>query len=158
MKRLTVLSIIVTCALNTMAQSKLLSDMETNERNEYLIEIAKDVTISFGPEFYRDNITPIISDVKVFNSGTSELPEMKANNGRRFYSVKFVTKEALEYDYTSVIDIWDDDGQPKGIMFGTGIGLHFLCKSYQEWLEQGIKKENQFHCYTIQPQQNPFDE
>lgn len=158
MKRLITLGIIFSNALLLLAQPSLLGNLDTSERIEYLVKIAKDVTLSFGPEFYRDSIAPIISDVKVFDGRNSELPEVLANNGRHYYSVKFPTKDALEYDYTSEVDIWEDDGRPKSIMFGTGIGLHFLGKSYQERLEQGIKIENQFRYYTIEPQKNPFEQ
>lgn len=159
MKRLLMIVSTMLCAINILAQQNYLSGLskiDSSKRDEYLTKIAKDVTNTFGPEFYRDSIAPEISDLMIFKSGTSDLPEIKGNDSRKYYCVKFTTTEPLEFDYTSRVDIWEDNGQPKAIYFGTGIGVHFLKKSYEEWLNQGITKEDQIQYHLIKTQDNPF--
>lgn len=133
------------------SQNTNLSKMDSDKRNEYLTSLAKEVTKQFGPEFYRDTINPVISDIMTFNKGNSKQQDIIKNDGRKYYTVTFPTTEKLEWDYTSKVDIWEDDGQPKGVLFGTGIGRHFMSKSYNEWLKEGIKEEDKFPYQTHVP-------
>ena len=155
MKNLSIFCILVMCAVSLFAQTVRLDTMKIGERNDYLTKLAKEVTLAFGPGFYRDSVVPDISIVKVFFSSNwgGRDSDLISNDGRKYYTVTFPTEERLEWNYTSEVDIWEDDGQPQKIMFGTGIGLHFMVtgKSYREWLEQGIKEEDQFPYRTRSP-------
>ena len=133
------------------SQNTNLSKMDSDKRNEYLTSLAKEVTKQFGPEFYRDTINPVISDIMTFNKGNSKQQDIIKNDGRKYYTVTFPTTEKLEWYFTSKVDIWEDDGQPKGVLFGTGIGPHFMSKSYNEWLKEGIKEEDKFPYQTAVP-------
>lgn len=160
MKLFSILCFFVYFATSSYAQSVRLDTMAAEARNEYLTRLAKEVTLAFGPGFYRDSVVPDISTVKVFFSSNwgGRDSDFISNDGRKYYTVTFPTKESLEWNYTSEVDIWEDDGQPQKIMFGTGIGLHFMVtgKSYKEWLEQGIKESDQFPYRTRPIIDNPF--
>ena len=141
----------VVASLFSNSQTKDLSKMDSDKRKEYLICLAKEVTQNFGPDFLRDTVNPVVSEIKIFNKEGSKQPDIIANDGRKYYTVTFPTKEKLEYNYTTKVDIWEDDGQPKGVFFGTGIGRHFMSKSYKEWLREGIREEDKFPYRTSAP-------
>ncbi|MBR6371277.1 MAG: hypothetical protein IKS24_09430, partial [Bacteroidaceae bacterium] len=137
--------------LFSYSQTSNLSKMDDEERNVYLERMAREVTANFGPDFLRDTVNPVISEIKTFSKEDSKQPDIIANDGRKYYTVTFPTKEKLEYNYTTKVDIWEDDGQPKGVFFGTGIGRHFMSKSYKEWLREGIREEDKFPYRTSVP-------
>lgn len=151
MKKIIIIMSVMICGIPIFSQNTNLSKMDSDKRNEYLTSLAKEVTKQFGPEFYRDTINPVISEIMTFNKGNSKQQDIIKNDGRKYYTVTFPTTEKLEWDYTSKVDIWEDDGQPKGVLFGTGIGRHFMSKSYNEWLKEGIKEEDKFPYQTHVP-------
>ena len=63
-------------------------------------------------------------------------------------------QEYLEWNYAANVDIWDDDGTPKGVMFGHGLGIHLGFQSYREWLKEGIKEDAimPYESFTIKPE------
>lgn len=127
------------CCLNVVAQPKIhnLSRMNENDRNAYLVEKAKEVVLNFGPDYYREYGEPEISELKTFTEDRWE-----KYKGDKYYTVTFrydKTKETLEWDFAAEVDIWEKDGEPQGVKFGNGIGLHFLKKSYRQKVKEGIK-------------------
>ena len=41
-------------------------------------------------------------------------------------------KERLEWNFTSKVCIWKDNGQPFEVFFGNGMGVNFFFKSYKK--------------------------
>ena len=57
--------------------------------------------------------------------------------------IKFINKDAEKE-----VTIWEDDGEPEGILFGNEMGMTFIFRLYKDWVKDGVKKEEQM----------PFDE
>ena len=152
MKRLSILCFSILFVVDLCAQTVRLDTMAVNVRNEYLTRLAKELTLAFGPGYYRDSVIPVITGVDVFCCKGNKYLEYNACDGRRYYTVVFPTKEPLIWDYTSKALIWEDNGQPLSIFFGGAeISRDFIRKSYTEWLEQGIKEEDQCPYWTSPP-------
>jgi len=133
----------VFCFVSFHAQTVNLSKMQLQQRNEYLVDLAKEVTRQFGPDYYREYKEPEISGEKVFEGKWDTSPEVQRCVGRRYYTVTFrydKTKERLNWNYSSQVDIWADDGEPKGVLFGNGIGVHFFERPYHQWVREGVKE------------------
>ena len=136
-----------------------LSQMDSVKRNEYLVKLAREVVLNFGPGYYRDNMNPTISDLRVFSdrSLVKRFPEAQQKLGKKYYVVTIPydhTQERLEMDYAAQVEIWEDDGEPKGVMFGHNMGIHFTTRPYREWVKNGIKKDEimPYQHYTIKPE------
>lgn len=136
-----------------------LSQMDSLKRNEYLVKLAREVVLNFGPDYYRDNMNPTISDLRVFSDSSmvERFPEAQQNLGRKYYVVTIPydhAQEQLEWDYAAKVEIWEDDGEPKGVMFGCNLGYHFTFTSYREWVKMGIKRGEimPYQHYTIKPE------
>ena len=157
MNRLLFFCGMVACAVSLFAQTVRLDTMKVGERNDYLTKLAKEVTLAFGPGYYRDSVIPIVSEIEVFHSEDNIYTEINACSGRRYYTVTFPTNERLIRNYTSKVLIWEDDGQPLSVHFGgCELGRNFIIKSYKQWLEQGIKESDQFPYRTRPIIDNPF--
>lgn len=119
------------------AQTNNLSEMDSLQRSEYLIQKAKEVTLVFGPEFYKRKKTiPKISVPKVFDDKRD--PKYV---GRRYYDVVLAydqTDGKPDWPYASKVAIWEDNGEPMSILFTEDIGIHFLYISYKEMMEKGL--------------------
>ena len=118
---------------------------EESQRKEYLTNIAKEVILTFGPDYYRDFKEPIISDTITFRETFKEDPVLRNKNfyGRKYYSVKYLYDPSIEkflYNFVAEVDIWADDGQPKEVRFGNGYGQNFYITSYKKWKKRGIKE------------------
>ena len=150
MKQISIILLaIILCNANMEAQEIDLNKMTEEARNEYLLKIAKEVTQKFGPGWYRESVIPSISDLKVFGerpmSETSQL-DFRKNIGRKYYIVTFnydeKTRKKYVWSYASKVRIWADNGDPFVISFGNTYGVHFLGKSYKQWLLSGIEEED----------------
>ena len=100
--------------------------MPAAERNAQLIAIAKDVVLIHGPDFYREYGEPVIEHMQMPPKGEQN-PDGN-NAGRYFYVVYFLydrTQEILRVHFVARVAIWEDTGQPSGVLFGTGMGVFF---------------------------------
>lgn len=125
---LSIVSYTVVCAQNTD-----LGKLSEQERQEYLIELGKDLTKTFGPGYYREYKEPIILEVEKF-SDNDKRPEIQKNIGREYYTVIFPydeSKEELDFPYASRVRVWKDTGEPLDVTFGNGYGKNFLFTSYK---------------------------
>ena len=145
--------------LTSLATDIHLSQMDSVKRYEYLVKLAREVVLNFGPGYYRDNMNPTISDLRVFSDSSlvKRFPEAKRNLGRKYYTVTIPydhVQERLEWDYAANVEIWEDDGEPKGVMFGHGLGIHFTFRPYREWVKAGVKEDEimPYQHYTIKPE------
>jgi hypothetical protein len=112
--------------------------MDDAQRYEYMVKLAKEVVMNFGSDYYQEYKGPEISELKVFSSD-DEHPDFQKNVGRKYYVVTFSydkTRTRLEWDYGAQVEIWEDSGEPKGVMFGHGLGLSFILKSYRELVRE----------------------
>lgn len=132
--------------------------MTEEERKEYLIKKAIEVTQNFGPGWYRESVVPIVSDQKVFDESIipKSQPNIRKYPGRKYYIVRLdfdeETRKKYVWSHASEVRIWADDGEPFMITFGNTYGVNFYSKSYYQWLEDGISDEykNFFDEYTME--------
>lgn len=150
---LAILFLMIPC-VGIFAQNIDLGKLEEGKRNEYLIQIGKEVTKQFGPRYYREYKQPIISAVEKFDSD-DERPEIAKNIGREYYTVTFLydqSKESLDFGFASKVRIWKDTGEPLGVIFGNGYGKNFLFISYKQFQTLGIDSTDQIpYQQTILP-------
>ncbi len=145
--------------LTSLATDIHLSQQDSVKRNEYLVKLAREVVLNFGPGYYRDNMNPEISPIRMYLDSThvKQFPEDRKNIGRKYYVVTIPydhAQEQLEWDYAANVEIWEDDGEPKRVMFGHGLGIHFTSRPYREWVKEGIKEDEimPYQHYTIKPE------
>ena len=135
------------CCIHSFGQVKNLNEMNETARNKYLIKLAKEVTKNFGPEWYRKNLRPEVTDTLAvyYTSNTDSI--YACNNGRCYYRVTLyyddATKKDLLYSKASMIDIWADNGEPRAVFFGHNYGLSFNHIPYKSRVKAGVTKEEQ---------------
>ena len=69
MKKILLLTLTILCMNSSSfyAQNTDLSNLDKKQRNEYLIKLAKEVVLNFGPEYYQeDYISDVSADSKVY--------------------------------------------------------------------------------------------
>jgi hypothetical protein len=127
-----VLIILFTGSIAT-AQEHNLAKMSRERRNTYLMALAKEVVLKFGPDYYRDEQPPIIERKQIpFEGDLTERKKVGAAYGRWYYLVSYpsdTANETLEWDYAAKVEIWENSGQPFGVTFGNGIGYWI----YKNW-------------------------
>lgn len=144
------LSTLLFFPLSLTAQVINLGQMNKQERHAYLVKKSIEVIKNFGPGYYREGAAPIISDyTHSFFYDTKEMltapeiePILVKNNGRKYYEVICpydTLTERLSWDFAAKIKIWEDDGQPIEVIFGNGIGVNFFARSYDCWIQEGVK-------------------
>jgi len=131
-----------------IAQAADLRKVSKNQRKEYLINKAIEVTKNFGPEWYEQgSLIPQVMGPLTFEEEEADSPEEKRCVGRQYYRVKLyydeATRKAIRWRYCSSVNIWVDDGEPFVIIFGHNFGLHFFTIPYDEWIKAGVQKEDQ---------------
>ncbi len=124
---------------------KHLSRKSEAKRNAYLRQLAREVVLNFGPDWYREYGEWEVTGPFVYEMPSADL----ARHGRNYYKVtSWYDKnvETMDWYYASQVTIWEDDGQPEGVTFGTGMGLGFPGQlGYKKYLEStGITKRNRF--------------
>lgn len=131
--------IMISCSTS---EPNSLGKMTRANREAYMISLGNEVTRAFGPGYYRKYKRSHISKAKKFQDGDMR-PEIQKNIGRRYYTVTFLydpSKEVLEWNFASKVDIWQDTGEPIEVVFGNGYGINFLFQSYEEQLRSINRK------------------
>ncbi len=124
---------------HSYAQKTDLRKMGSVQRNEYLVKLAKEVVMNFGPDYYREDLIPNVSkEPKELRVGYSRAQKYV---GKKYYTVTFRDREG--YPWSSV-DIWEKTGEPMGITFDGGSGYNFLFRSYRDWIKDGVKEEEKW--------------
>ncbi|MCR5713484.1 MAG: hypothetical protein K6F98_00955 [Bacteroidales bacterium] len=121
---------------------KQLSREPEDKRNAYLRQLAREVVLNTGPDWYREYGEWEVTGPFVYET-ISENPREMAHNGRKYYKVTSrydKNVERLNRYFASQVDIWEDDGQPMGVDFGLGMGLSFTLLSYNAYLDLDIAK------------------
>ena len=138
--------------------TQALSQMDSVKRYNYLVKLSSEVVKNFGSGYYREYKKPEISELRVFSDSSYQRPEFMRNIGRKYYTVTFPSntlEEQLEWrSYAAKVDVWDDDGEPKGVMFGHGLGYGFELRPYRDWLKIGIKDDEimPYKSYIFKPE------
>ena len=145
MKTIITLAIAFICC-SAFAQQTNLSQMTEKARNEYLVKLAKEVTENFGPGWLQGKVSTSISSLKEFdNDGDYDL--LTPHIGRKYYDVTIIydekTKKEVGWWYASCVSIWEDSGEPMGVLFGHNYGKNFFHKSYREFVKEGIDPNDQ---------------
>ena len=151
MKILLALLFSISSCMGIFAQNIDLGKLEEEKRNEYLIQIGKDVTKQFGPGYYREYKQPVISMAEKFYSDDKR-PEIVNNIGREYYTITFLydkSKETLDFDFASEVKIWKDTGEPFEVIFGNGYGKNFLFISYKQLKTIGVEPMDQIPYQQI---------
>ena len=156
MKRIVVLllTLLPICMMAQSVQTTDLNEMTEKERNEYLVNLAREVSENIAPEWLQGDVVPKVSSKQKYFS-TNKRPDIQRNVGREFYSVTFyydeATKAKLKYDYATRVRIWADNGEVEGIMTGEDWGRVFHETSYEQMKQRGIKREEQMSFVPLQP-------
>ena len=121
--------------VDSITQQFLVMDrMTEQERNEYLENLAREVSENIAPEWLQGDVVSKVSSKQKYFS-TSNLPFVQRNVGREFYNVTFcydeATKAELKYDYATCVRIWADNGEVYSIQIGEGMTAVFLDPSYE---------------------------
>ena len=98
--------------------------------------------MNFSPLYYREYREPEVSELQVFQD-TDNRPQVQRHVGRRYYIVTIPhdpTKDFFAWNYAAKVYIWEEDGEPQGVIFGNGMGVNFFFRSYREWVEEGVKE------------------
>ena len=91
-------------------------------------------------EWYRENMSVEISPLCVFKEDYDKRPEIQRNVGRKYYILTFRYKQKQpDYYFAFDVSIWEDDGEPEGIMFGNNFGLNFLFEPYNSLVKKKEK-------------------
>ena len=144
MKRIVLIPLLFCLSLLAMGQEKKdFASMKKAEREAYMINLAMEVAQNFGPDYCRDPLNARILKPMEFEGKQNLNPEISQNHGRRYYTVEFryAGRQVPDYVYASKVQIWADNGEPSGVWFGNGRGIHFMQTSYKDWLKRGIKQE-----------------
>lgn len=133
-------------SITIYAQETHLRKMQQGERNEYLVKLSKEVIKNFGPDYYHVCDSSEITGPFVFDESHGLFrPSNKNYRGRKYYKVTFVvdsTKHFFSWGYAAYVLVWEKSGEPMQVMFGNGMGKHFLGRSYRKWLEMGLQEED----------------
>ena len=149
MKAVILTTVMTLFSLSLVAQKQDLREMGTQQRNEYLIKLAKEIAHQFGPEWCDKGklIAQVDDTLAVFKVYGEERPEVKKNEGRLYHRVTLnydnVTRQKIGWKYAAIVLTWADDGEPFAVVFGNNYGTNFYAISYREWLKTGVRKEDQ---------------
>ena len=141
--------------IDSITQQFLVMDrMTEQERNEYLVNLAREVSENNAPEWLQGNVVPKVSSKQKYFTYINR-PFIQRNVGREFYSVTFyydeATKAELKYDYATRVRIWADNGEVASIMTGEDWGRVFYETSYEQMKQRGIKREEQMSFVSLKP-------
>lgn len=155
MKVLIFLSVLL-ISLESYAQNHDLSQMTEKARTKYLVKLAKEVTNNFGPGWLQGKIHTSVSPLKEVDSTYYQSERMRPYIGRNYYEVTFVydekTKKEVGWWYASQVQIWEDSGEPEGVMFGHDYGINFLDRPYRTWVKEGIGPNDQMKFEKVRLQ------
>ena len=133
------LAIAILAQLSVFAQTKDLDKQDKEDREAYLVQVARKVISGISKKYYRDWAKPLISPLQSF--GEKEIgnrKDMKRYKGRKYYAVSILydkSKELFEMDYAARVCIWADDGTPWSIETGNGMGCEFLTIPFKEYVK-----------------------
>ena len=151
-----ILLFISLAVFNVKSQNVELSKMCDTKRNQFLTNLSKELTLTFGPGYYDIiNGIPEISDKKKFQVENDNRLEIQKNKNREYYEITFpydTTKVTLDWNYASKVQIWSDTGTPMGISFGNGMGINFLFDSVD-----AIKRMKTTIPFQVAPNMNNQD-
>ena len=130
---------------------KHLSRKPEDRRNAYLRQLAREVVLNTGPDWYREYGEWEVTGPFVYNEILFHKPKEIERIGQKYYKVtSWNDKEAerMNWDYASQVYIWESDGQPLRVTFGLGMGWHFFTSSYKSWIESGITEKQMFPMHN----------
>ena len=128
--------------IDSITQQFLVMDrMTEQERNEYLENLAREVSENIAPEWLQGNVVPKVSSKQKYFTYINR-PFIQRNVGREFYNVTFcydeATKAELKYDYATRVRIWADNGEVYSIEIGEGMTAVFHDPSYERVKAEGF--------------------
>ena len=165
MRKLVIISTLIFSFFYISAQTIDLKEIEKERKNDYLIKISKEVIQKFGPQYYIEQTIPIINfETKTFIFNNKEMgvaPEDEdifiKYSDRKYYEVIWPSDSLLRElhcEYAAIVQIWEDDGQPKEVTFGNGYGIGFYWKTFSDWVKDGIED----NCVIKLPQKHEISQ
>lgn len=117
-----------------------LKNLTEAQHHEYLTKKAAEVTDCFSSGY--TPAPPVeyeVSDLKTFNTADF-MPQSREQKGRKFYEViiRYVPSAQKSWPFQAKVAIWEDDGEPLGIIFGNHFGHNFFVNPYHEWVKHNI--------------------
>lgn len=131
MTRLITFTLFLISVFGCMAQS-------VNASRDSLINIAKDVSQWFGPDFNVTKANTVVKGPLKFTTVDGR-PEVQENDGRDYYEVTFnsdKTSTGHSQPFLSKVFLWSD-GEPFEVLFSNGFGRDFFVDTYAD-----LRKEN----------------
>ena len=131
------------CCQHSYAQATDFADMNKKEKDEYMTCLAMEVAQNFGPDYCKGPLTAKIVKPVACDTKSNLNFEIARHHGRKYYTVelRYAHRTVPIYVYAAKVHIWADTGEPAGVFFGNGHGVHFMQTSYKDWLKRGIKQE-----------------
>ena len=154
MKRLLFTIWIYTFCIACLAQTTDLRQLSKTQRNEYLISLAKEVTLQIGPDWYNKGkvVAQVTDSVTIFQD-SDQRPAVQRHVGRPYYRVTFyydaATRRKIGWTFAAYVDIWADDGEPAAILFGHNYGINFLFISYRDYIKHDAYKDKKMPFQEI---------
>ncbi|MDR1414194.1 MAG: hypothetical protein LBI96_00105 [Odoribacteraceae bacterium] len=101
-----------------------LDSLPVAERDSFLLKVAKETVMKYGPDYYRDHQPPTITKTSMSTLNSSYGQE---HGGRLFYVVKYPADEAREIcPFAASVLVWADTGKAFNVHFGCGFGYGHL--------------------------------
>lgn len=117
-----------------------LQKLSEAERKDYLTKKAAEVTTCFSSGY--TPAPPVeyeVSELKTFNTADF-VSQSRKQKGRKFYEVtiRYAASAQKSWPFKSKVAIWEDDGEPLGIIFGNHYGHNFFVNPYHEWIKHNV--------------------
>jgi hypothetical protein len=94
------------------------------ERDSFLLKVAKETVMKYGPGYYRDHRPPTIKKTTI---STLDSSYGKEHAGRVYYIVWYPADETREIcKFAASVFIWADTGKAFNVHFGCGFGYGHL--------------------------------
>lgn len=121
------LGLFLTVAVTPVSCKKInLEKSKEKARNEYLIKKSTEVIINLAPGYLKAD-KPVISDIQ-------------EHEGQKFYTVTYPCNDverASSWNYSTKVDIWADNGEPKDLKFGGRMEyVSFESQAYSDLLKK----------------------
>lgn len=155
MKKIFLLLFIFWSTVVLYAQLSKQSNYIDSSKKDTLIKTAKDVAMTFGPEYVPFFKDVEVSEAQVFQKEDygDSFSEIKKQIGRQYYTITFTydsTSVRFAFDYAAKVRIWKDTGTPLDVIFGNGMGRNFFFLSFKKQTKCSSKKRKKTTKHLIE--------
>lgn len=115
------------------ASEKIFSKDSASNYDKQLVEMAKVVSKTLGPDYDVDSAKKIIIEGPLTYESDDPRREIQKFVGQQYYEITFCPNESScpEYSYISKVCLWTD-GTPQHVIFSEGYGFNFFFQSFED--------------------------